>query len=87
MFCTECICNRCPHGLKCWICNNELNGHLLINEGCHGHYVTDICILEGITPEHADALREIIKRRDSEAMEAYFDYKTGPWYRGRKNET
>jgi hypothetical protein len=60
---------------------------LLINEGCHGHYVTDICILEGITPEHADALREIIKRRDAEAMEAYFDYKTGAWYRGRKNET
>jgi hypothetical protein len=36
--------------------------------------------LEVITPEHASALREIIKARDAEAMEAYFDYKTGAWY-------
>lgn len=86
MFCTECICHRCPYGLKCWICNNELNGHLLICEGCHGSYVADVCILEEITPEHADALREIIKRRDSEAMEAYFDYKTGAWYKSRREE-
>lgn len=83
MFCTECICHQCPYGLSCWICNNELNGHLLINEGCAGSTVSDVCILEEITPEHACALREIIKARDSDAMEAYFDYKTGPWYAKR----
>ena len=80
MFCTECICNKCPHGLKCWICNAELNGHLLISEGCSGNYVANTCLLEKIAPEHAEALREIIKARDKDAMKAYFDYKTGAWY-------
>ena len=80
MFCTECICNKCPHGLKCWICNNELNGHLIISEGCSGNYVANTCLLEEIAPEHADALRKIIKARDRDAMEAYFDKETGAWY-------
>ena len=80
MFCTECICKKCPHGLGCTICNNELDGHIHINEGCNGSYTATTCILEEITPEHADTLREIIKARDAEAMEAYFDRKTGPWY-------
>ena len=80
MFCTECICRKCPHGLSCTICNRELDGHIHINEGCHGDRTDTICILEQITPEHASALREIIKARDADAMEAYFDYKTGPWY-------
>ena len=79
MFCMECICNQCPHGLKCWICNAELNGHLLISEGCSGNYIANTCLLEEIAPEHAEALRHIIKVRDSEAMEAYF-CKDGPWY-------
>ena len=86
MFCTECICHKCPYGLKCYICNTELNGHLLISEGCNGDYVAETCILEQITPEHADALREIIKAKDREAMEAYFDLKTGAWYKGNKYE-
>lgn len=80
MFCTECICSKCPHELKGYICNRELNGHLLICEGCHGDYVTEVCILEKIAPKHAEALREIIKSHDAEAMEAYFDMKTGAWY-------
>lgn len=80
MFCTECICHECPHGLKCYICNDWLNGHILINEGCHGSYVADVCLLEEVTPEHANMLREIIKARDAVAMEAYFDHKAGPWY-------
>ena len=80
MFCTECICHECPHGLKCYICNAELNGHLLISEGCSGNYIAKVCLLEEITPEHANALREIIKAKDREAMEAYFDRKTGAWY-------
>lgn len=83
MFCTECICHQCPHGLRCWICNNELSGHLLINEGCNGATVSDVCILEAIASEHAGALREIIMAKDTKAMEAYFDYKTGPWYAKR----
>lgn len=81
MFCTECICSQCPHGLKCYICNRELNDHILICEGCHGDRVSDICPLDSIAPLHADALREIIKNHDMAAMEAYFDWKTGPWYR------
>lgn len=40
-----------------------------------------MCVLDSIAPEHANALREIIKNQDSEAMEAYFDYKTGSWYK------
>lgn len=81
MFCTECICHKCPYGLKCWICDRELNGHLLIVEGCDGSRESSTCALDAIAPEHADALRKIIKDQDSVAMEAYFDYKTGPWYR------
>ena len=80
MFCTDCICHKCPYGLRCYICNNELNGHLLINEGCGGNYVTETCILEEIAPKHASTLREIIKTRDSDAMEEYFDRETGRWY-------
>lgn len=80
MFCTECICHRCPHGLKCYICNDELNGHLLISEGCHGNYVSNVCLIEEIAPEHAAPLREIIKARDAVAMEAYFDPTNGSWY-------
>ena len=80
MFCTECICHKCPHGLKCYICNAELNGHLIISEGCSGNYVAEVCLLEEITPEHAATLREIIKARDSEAMEAFFDKETGVWH-------
>lgn len=80
MFCTECICHRCPYGLKCWICDRELNGHLLIVDGCNGSRESDVCPLDVIAVNHADALRGIIKAQDAEAMEAYFDYKTGPWY-------
>lgn len=80
MHCTKCICNECPYGLKCWICHNELNGHLLICEGCSGNYVTEVCLLEEITPEHAEALRKIIKARDEEAMEAFFNRETGAWF-------
>jgi hypothetical protein len=53
---------------------------LLICEGCSGNYVAKVCLLEEITPEHAAALREIIKARDSAAMEAFFDWETGAWY-------
>lgn len=81
MFCTECICHNCPYGLKCWLCDRELNGHLLIVEGCNGNRESNVCILDSIAPDHADALREIIKKQDADAMEAYFDYKTGPWYK------
>lgn len=81
MFCTECVCHRCHYGLKCWICDRELNGHLLIVDGCNGSRESDKCVLDAIAHEHAAALREIVKRQDSEAMEAYFDYKTGPWYK------
>ena len=81
MFCTECICHNCPYGLKCWLCDRELNGHLLIVEGCSGNRESNVCILDSIAHDHADALREIIKKQDADAMEAYFDYKTGPWYK------
>ena len=81
MFCTECICHNCPYGLKCWLCDRELNGHLLIVEGCNGNRESNVCILDSIAPDHADALREIIKKQDADAMEAYIDYKTGPWYK------
>ena len=81
MFCTECICHKCPYGLKCWFCDRELNGHLLIVEGCDGSRESSTCTLDEIAPEHADALRKIIRDQDSVAMEAYFDYKTGPWYK------
>ena len=80
MFCTECICHECPYGLKCYVCNRELNDHIHICEGCHGDRVSDTCLLDNMAPEHADALRELIKARDADAIEAYFDPKTGPWY-------
>lgn len=80
MFCTECICHCCPHGMKCWICDRELDGHLLIVDGCNGNRESDVCPLDVIAVNHADALRGIIKAQDAGAMEAYFDYKTGPWY-------
>lgn len=80
MFCTKCICRQCPHGLRCWICDRELDGHLLIVEGCNGLNESTTCPLDVIAPEHANALREIIKAHDANAMKAYFDYKTGPWY-------
>lgn len=82
MFCQECICHQCPYGLKCHICNNELNGHLLISEGCQGDCVASVCLLEEIAPEHAESLRSIIKSKDAAAMEAYFDPTIGPWYTG-----
>lgn len=80
MFCTECICHRCPYELRCSECDRELDGHILIVEGCDGFRESAICPLDSIDPEHADALRKIIKARDSIAMEAYFDLETGPWY-------
>lgn len=80
MFCKECICHKCPYGLKCYICDRELDGHLLICDGCSGDRVTEACTLDHIAPKHASALREIIKVQDAEAMKAYFDYKTGAWY-------
>lgn len=80
MFCTECICHHCPYGMKCWICDRELDGHLLIVDGCNGSRESDICVLDAVAPEHAAALREIIKRQDAKVMESYFDYKAGPWY-------
>ena len=80
MFCAECICHKCPHGLRCWECNNELNGHLLINEGCNGSHVASVCPLEDMAPRHADALRGIIKSKDKGAMEEYFNMDTGAWY-------
>ena len=80
MFCTACICSECPYGLKGYICNRELDGHIHICEGCHGNEVSKVCPLDEIAPEHAEALREIIKARDAVAMEAYFYYNTGLWY-------
>lgn len=80
MFCSECFCSNCPYGLRCYVCNSRLNDHILINEACRGDRVSTSCPLDSIAPEHADALRDIINANDSDAMEAYFDYKTGPWY-------
>lgn len=80
MFCTECVCHRCPYDLRCYECDRELDGHLLIVEGCNGSRESDACPLDEIASEHAEALRGIIKARDAGAMKAYFDYKTGPWY-------
>lgn len=80
MFCNECFCHKCPYGLRCSECDRELDGHLLIVEGCNGLRESVSCPLDDIAPEHANALRTIIKARDAAAMEAYFDYKTGPWY-------
>lgn len=80
MFCTECICHTCPHGLHCWECDRELDGHLLIVDGCNGCRVSDVCPLDVIATDHADALRGIIKEQNADAMKAYFDYTTGPWY-------
>lgn len=85
MLCQGCICNRCPHGLQCYICNNELDGHLLISEGCRGDRVNSVCPLEDISPEHAEPLRQIIKARDALAMERYFDPVSGAWYTESKN--
>lgn len=80
MLCNDCICHKCPYGLECYICDRELDGHLLIAEGCRGDREDKICPLDVIAEKHAEALREIIKNRDAKAMKAYFDYKTGPWY-------
>lgn len=80
MFCTECFCSKCPYGLKCYICERELDGHLIIVEGCHGDREIDCCILEHIAPKHASMLREMIKNKDTKAIEAFFDHKTGLWY-------
>jgi hypothetical protein len=62
------------------MCDRELDGHLLIVEGCNGDRESKICPLDVIAPDHAEHLREIIKAHDANAMKAYFDYKTGPWY-------
>lgn len=80
MFCTECICHQCPYGLRCWTCDRELDGHLLIVEGCNGTRESDKCPLDSIAPEHAETLRKIITEQDAAAMEAYFNLETGPWY-------
>jgi hypothetical protein len=32
-------------------------------------------------PEQAEMLREIIRNKDSVAMEAFFDHKTGPYHK------
>jgi len=53
---------------------------LLIVEGCNGGRESSKCPLDLIAPEHAEALRKIIKEHDADAMKAYFDYKTGLWY-------
>jgi hypothetical protein len=31
-------------------------------------------------PEHAEMLREMIRNRDSDAIEAFFDQKVGPYH-------
>lgn len=86
MFCTNCICHNCPYGLKCNICDTWLDGHILIVDGCNGKRECDECPLDYITKEytelaHAEILREIIRNKDSTAMEAFFDHETGPYHK------
>ena len=78
--CHECFCAQCPHGLRCYICERELDDHLHVAESCKGDREIDHCILEHIAPKHAGMLRRMIKNKDANAIEAFFDHKTGLWY-------
>ena len=87
MFCTKCICHNCPYGLTCRDCDTWLDGHMLLIEGCNGQRETDECLFDYIAreetqvPEHAEMLREIVRNKDSKAMDAFFDWKTGPYHK------
>lgn len=86
MFCNDCICHRCPYGLRCNTCDAWLDGHILITDGCDGQRECDECPLDYLTrmytePEQAEMLRTIIRNKDSVAMEAFFDHKTGPYHK------
>lgn len=86
MFCSNCICHRCPYGLKCNICDTWLDGHVLLVDGCGGQRETDECLFDYIAredtgvAEHAEMLRDMIRNRDSAAIEAFFDHETGPYH-------
>jgi hypothetical protein len=63
-----------------------LDGHILIADGCDGQRKSNECPLDHITreyteQEHAEMLRQIIRNKDSAAMDAFFDYKTGPYHK------
>ena len=87
MFCYNCICYTCPYGLKCNICDTYLDGHILLVEGCNGQREEDKCLFDYIAreetgvPEHAEMLREMIRNKDSASIEAFFDYKDGPYHK------
>lgn len=87
MFCAECICHSCPYGLKCNICDVWLDGHILLVEGCNGQRETDECLFDYISreatgvPEHAEMLREMIRNKDADGIEAFFDHDTGPYHK------
>ena len=55
-------------------------------DGFAGQRECDECPLDYIAreytePEHAEMLREIIRNKDSAAMEAFFDYKMGQYHK------
>ena len=86
MFCNDCICHRCPYSLRCHICDMWLDEHILIVNGCDGQRECGECPLDYITrldtkPEHAEMLREMIRNKDVDGIEAFFDQKTGPYHK------
>jgi hypothetical protein len=86
MFCHDCICHGCPYGLTCRECDTWLDGHILLIEGCNGQKECDECLFDYIareetcTPEHAEMLRNIVRNKDSKAMDEFFDWRTGPYH-------
>jgi len=80
MHCHYCICRNCPYGLSCDLCDRMLIPHLIIAGSCPGDKEWDECPLDECAKQHAEPLRELIRAKNYDGIESYFDFKTGAWY-------
>lgn len=80
MHCHDCICKNCPYSLSCGQCDGMLIPHLIISGSCRGDKDWDECPLNKCAKQHARPLRQLIRNKDYDSIEAYFNFTTGAWY-------